>query len=188
MARPKETLTKRIARHTGKTEEELIDFLDRREEGYHLMWSGAFNPKVRKTHVIKRKFGLPYTTITSPHPVMWHDGTLRNPKRLLFEHVHNITLDPEVELRSTCGAYGCISPFHQRMLATYSRRWERFAKLPDLTPNQVEEEDPFENVPTIMYMLRNFPENVQGFPPEAVEEAKRRLAEQDTSVPDAGSL
>jgi hypothetical protein len=115
---------------------------------------------------------------------MWHEGTLRNPKRLLFEYVHNVTLDPEIELRSTCGAYGCISPFHQRMLATYSRRWERFAKLPDLTPNQVEEEDPFENVPTIMYMLRNFPENVQGFPPEAVEEAKRRVAEEDLSVPE----
>jgi hypothetical protein len=174
MGRKPEPLLKRIARHVGETEESLTEILTTADESKHLPWSGALAPKVRTTRTIRPPQGLPYTVNVSPQPVMLHEGRQQQAVRLLFCHHHHIeSMAPEVRLLSICKLPLCISPFHRKMVATYSRRWNQFAPLPDLNVSEATQlvEYLTENEET----FRNNRDLLSHYPPEVVEQAYRRL-------------
>ncbi|HSH94378.1 MAG TPA: hypothetical protein VK968_09555 [Roseimicrobium sp.] len=151
MARPKEDLFTRLARHTNHSAESLREFIDTSQVTC-LNWQGA----TRRVNHIR-------------YP---HLKGIGNPARLLFAYIFNIpVLDKLTWLRSNCGNPDCINPRHFNPQGTYSLYHDRVGVVPTLANY---DED---NVVDILAMLEEGadPAEVEGWsPPNDWKEAEHR--------------
>ena len=134
MARPREDVFTRVARHCGHTRESLIRFIDEGQASC-LAWTGQMKPP-RPT---ARKNPTPYLKKIG-HPV-----------RILFARMMGLTeeLDRFVWLRNKCTTYGCINPRHYKVVRAMDFRNNRQAFCP-LT----REEEFEDNVLGLLQMLK----------------------------------
>ena len=136
MGRRKETILRRIARHCGHTEETLQEFLDDKCDD-HLLWTGA-TIQIKPKPCYPKRGGLAYVRQQPLKPVLRGDI---DPGRALFCHHHGLDALPSGVWLLPCSERACINPLHREMKATFSRRWEERAELPDIgkAPTQAED-------------------------------------------------